>query len=99
MDGGLVQIAADVNDLTGCTRRLSVRLKEPPLQGIRKGGTIQSCGGNDPGQKIGKVPCVSILFQRYCWAPRGSFQAWGAVKRCCCSMRRFARRSSLVTKY
>ena len=93
-----MQIAADVNDLTGCTRRLSVRLKEPPLQGIRKGGTIRSCGGHDPGQKIGKVPRASILFERYCWAPRGSFLAGGAVKRRCCSMRRFATRSSLIAR-
>ena len=50
-----MQIAADVNDLTGYTGRLSVRLKGPPPQGIRKGGTIRSSGGNDPGQKPGKV--------------------------------------------
>ena len=50
-----MQIAADVNDLTGYTGRLSVRLKGPPPQGIRKGGTIRSSGGNDLGQKPGKV--------------------------------------------
>ena len=32
-----------------------MRLKGPPPQGIRKGGTIRSSGGNDLGQKPGKV--------------------------------------------
>ena len=96
----MVQIPADVNDFKGCTRRLSLSFKEPQLEGIRKGGTIRTCGGNDPGQKIGKVPGASISFQRYCCARRGDpSRPWGAVKRCCCSMRRFAMRSSLVTKY